>query len=196
MPTIDVKDTALGIECLQPFVAVSCLPGKYRSYTGHCNNVQNPEWGNANMPYSRALAPNYADGISKPRTSVNGDDLPSAREISISIHQGNDNIHSHMTTLTTFFGEFIFHDLGHTAQAVGHKGSRIKCCDLKDEFRHPECMPIRVRSDDPILSEFKQNCMDYVRSTTTIRAGCTLGPREQINQVSHRAIDTGVRLLK
>ena len=183
LPTIDVRDTPLGKECLQPVISEACYPGKYRSYTGHCNNVQNPEWGNANTPYLRVLSPNYADGVSKPRISVNGDDLPSAREVSLNIHMGNDNIHSHMTTLTTFFGEFIFHDLGHTAQAVGHKGHRIKCCDLREELKHPECMSIKVKTDDPILSGLRQNCMEYVRSSTAVKTGCTLGAREQINQV-------------
>jgi len=183
MPTIDVRNSTLGKECPQSVISLPCYPGKYRSYTGHCNNVQNPEWGNANTPYLRVLAPNYADGISTPRESLIGEELPSPREVSVTIHQGNDNIHSHMTTLTTFFGEFIFHDLAHTAQAVGYKGHRIKCCGVKEELKHPDCMPISIKSDDPILSDIGQNCMEYVRSCQAIRTGCTLGPREQINQV-------------
>ncbi|XP_054167499.1 peroxidasin homolog pxn-1-like [Oppia nitens] len=185
LPTIDVRETILGKECLQPLVSHPCYPGKYRSYTGHCNNVQNPEWGNANTPYLRVLTADYSDGITKPRISVTGTQLPTAREVSLTVHMGSDSIHSQMTTLTTFFGEFIFHDLAHTAQTAGHKGHRIKCCHLKDQqLRHPECLPIQVKSDDPIMGQLRQDCIDYVRSSTAIRTGCTLGPREQINQVT------------
>jgi len=195
IPTIDVRNTSLGKGCPQSVISLPCYPGKYRSYTGHCNNVQNPEWGNANTPYARVLAPHYADGISTPRQAINGGDLPSARGVSLTIHQGNDNIYSHTTTIATFFGEFLFHDLAHTAQAVGHKGHRIKCCGLKEDFKHPECMPIDIESDDPILSDIGQNCMEYVRSCQAIRTGCTLGPREQINQVINNSNYNNFNLL-
>jgi hypothetical protein len=34
----------------------------YRSFDGSCNNLKNPWWGQAEMPYKRLLIPDYADG--------------------------------------------------------------------------------------------------------------------------------------
>ena len=184
MPIIDIRKTNLGESCPQLRVSYPCHPGKYRSYTGHCNNVQNPDWGNANTPFLRLLQPMYFDGVSSPRRPLSGEKLPSPREVSINIHQGSDIQHAHMTTLTSFFGEFVFHDLAHIAQVAGHKGHRIKCCNIKSELKHPECMPIELKTNDPVFGNIGQKCMEYVRSSPSIRTGCTLGPREQINQVS------------
>lgn len=53
----------------------------------------------------------------------------------------------------------------------------------KNQF-HPDCYPIRIPPNDPVFGRRNQNCMEYVRSCTAPRIGCTLGPREQINQVT------------
>lgn len=66
---------------------------------------------------------------------------------------------------------------------VGHRGHRIKCCSLNSDLRHPECLPIKVGKDDILYTLMKQTCLDYVRSCPSIRSGCTLGPRDQTNQV-------------
>lgn len=36
--------------------------GKYRSYSGHCNNVMKPNWGAAKEPMRRLLPALYDDG--------------------------------------------------------------------------------------------------------------------------------------
>ena len=133
--------------------------------------------------YIRYAPSQYADGISLPRKSVSGDDLPSARDVSFLIHQGSETEHPHLTTLLAFFGEFVSHDLVHNAQTVGHRGHRIKCCGVDKKFKHPECFSINVKKADPLFKEMKQHCLEYVRSCSAIRTGCTLGEREQINQV-------------
>ncbi|XP_074603840.1 uncharacterized protein LOC141857262 [Brevipalpus obovatus] len=184
LPRIDIKGTSLSNQCPRQSVQLPCHPGKYRSFSGHCNNVQNADWGNSVTEYQRFLSPSYHDSLANPRKSVMGDDLPSARDISYLIHQGSEQEHPHITTLMVFFGEFVFHDLQHTAQMVGHRGHRIKCCGLSDDLKHPECMPISVSRDDMLHTTMKQNCLDYVRSCPAIRRGCTLGPRDQTNQVT------------
>lgn len=184
LTNLDIRGSSLWRRCPKPVTSMACYPGKYRSYTGHCNNVEHPDWGSANMPYKRAMAPRYADGVSKPRRSITGSELPSPREVSLAVHQGKESPYSHMTTVTTFFGEFIFHDLSHTAQSAGYKGQRIRCCGIrKTDLVHPECYPIKINAKDPFMSRLNQDCMEYVRSTPSIRDHCSLGPREQINQV-------------
>src|SRR5699024_8443669 len=107
------------------------------------------------------------------------------REVSLAVHQGRESGFSHMTTLHTFFGEFVSHDIAHAAQSTGFKGQRIRCCGVKkSDLMHPECLPIRITSNDPFMSNLRQDCMEYVRSCPAIRDQCGLGPREQINQAS------------
>lgn len=187
LPSVDLSNTAIASQCPRDGNLFSCYPGKYRSYTGHCNNVERPEWGSATMGFNRFLPPQYADGVSVPRRSSSGDDLPPSREVSLAIHQGSEVEHPHVTTLTAFFAEFVLHDIAHSAQTAGHRGHRIRCCDLPPEMMHPECYPILMRPDDPDFAANEKSgvtCMEYVRTCPALKMGCKLGPREQINQVS------------
>uniref|UniRef100_T1KSA2 Uncharacterized protein n=1 Tax=Tetranychus urticae TaxID=32264 RepID=T1KSA2_TETUR len=185
LASTDLRGTRLDAECPRKAVLLPCHPGKYRSFSGHCNNVKHPYWGNSVTTYVRYVPAQYADSISLPRASITGDALPSARDVSLRVHQGSEVEHPHITTLLVFFSEFVFHDLHHTAQMVGYRGHRIKCCGLKsNDLIHPECLPIKVQKNDPLFIEMKQTCIDYVRSCPGIRLGCSLGPREQVNQVT------------
>ena len=44
---------------------------RFRSQDGSCNNLQRPNWGRANVALQRLLAPEYEDGISRPRWRKN-----------------------------------------------------------------------------------------------------------------------------
>ncbi|KPM04939.1 heme peroxidase-like protein 1 [Sarcoptes scabiei] len=185
LPDLNIHGSNLWRQCPKPIESIVCYPGQYRSYSGHCNNVEHPDWGCAHQPYRRGLASRYADGVSKVRRSITGSDLPSARDISVAIHQGSESPFAHITTLTSFLGQFIFHDLSHTVQTSGYNGQRIRCCNIqRSDLIHPECYPIRISESDRFMKKLNQKCMEYVRSSPTIRERCSLGPREQINQVS------------
>lgn len=206
---LDVGGTALSRQCPKDSQVLSCYPGRYRSFSGHCNNVERPELGAANGAFARSLAPRYADGVSAPRRSITGAELPSPRDVSLAIHQDHHHHHhphssadsssthySHMTTVTTYFGQLVFHDLAQVAVTTGYKGQRIRCCGLKSSSKkknsvdqqqllhHPECFPIKVDKErDPFMSRLHQECIEYVRSSPATRRHCGLGPREQVNQV-------------
>ncbi|KAK6026886.1 heme peroxidase, partial [Ostertagia ostertagi] len=47
-----------------------CPPTYYRSYSGLCNNVAQPEWGTSHTALSRILKPVYADGFHPTVTSL------------------------------------------------------------------------------------------------------------------------------
>lgn len=66
LPEMDISSTPLTEMCPVP-MEFPCEAHKYRSPSGHCNNVQNPNWGNAGSRYARFLPPDYADGVSLPR---------------------------------------------------------------------------------------------------------------------------------
>ncbi|XP_071514131.1 uncharacterized protein [Panulirus ornatus] len=183
LPTADVRGTVLGDQCPVE-VDFPCQPRKYRAFNGYCNNVQNPRWGNAITRYLRFLPANYGDGVSVPRQSSGGEFLPSARSISLIIHRDHDTPHKYMTAIAAIFGQFISHDLSHTPQMAGYIGQRLRCCGVNFSDFHPECYPIRIPDEDPVYGPLRQKCQEYVRSGTAPRTGCTLGPREQINQVT------------
>ncbi|KAF2367927.1 hypothetical protein FHG87_001306 [Trinorchestia longiramus] len=183
LPTADVRGTILGDQCPVE-VDFPCQPRKYRAFNGYCNNVQNPKWGNANTRYLRFLPADYGDGVSVPRQSIVGEFLPSSRIVSLSVHGDHNNTHKYMTALAAALGEFAFHDLFHTPQMAGFVGQRLRCCNVQFNDFHPECYPIRLPEDDPVYSRIQEKCQEYIRSGTAPRTGCTLGPREQINQVS------------
>ena len=99
------------------------------------------------------------------------------------LDKSNDDSQSPISALMSAFIQFVFHDLAHVAQSVGHRGHRIRCCSLPDrQLKHPECWPLTLKPVDPLYPQHK--CMEYVRSCQTVRPGCTLGAREQINQVT------------
>ncbi|XP_034244219.1 uncharacterized protein LOC117646942 [Thrips palmi] len=180
-PSMDVTNTTLGRGCPLPREA-PCPPRKYRAYSGHCNNVQRPLWGAANTRYSRFLSPQYSDGVSLPRGAVGG--LPSARSVSLAVHRDSDRPHLHVVTLLPVWADLLAHDLAHTPQMGGFGGRPIKCCGVDFSEFHPECFPIRLPDDDPVFSPERERCQEYARSAAAPRTGCTLGPREQLNQAT------------
>lgn len=59
---IDMSRTLLWEECPDHVKPIPCTVERYRTYTGHCNNLKNPSWGSAFTPFVRYLPPVYADG--------------------------------------------------------------------------------------------------------------------------------------
>lgn len=59
--SISITESVLETVC--PLnVVKECLPGKYRTYSGHCNNVAKPFWGAAHEPMQRLIKAAYSDG--------------------------------------------------------------------------------------------------------------------------------------
>lgn len=187
LPLISVDQTNLGKFCPRSSKTYTCAPGRYRSLTGHCNNVQNPDWGSAQSALVRYAPARYIDNVSKPVKSSpkmlkQASLLPSPRAISGAIYARSEAMnptsnvqHSHITTMMSFFGQLIFHDLSYISQySSSVDRNAIKCCMAKPNKVHPECMQI----------EYKSFCLDYIRSTPAIRSGCNLGGRDQLNSVS------------
>jgi len=166
-----------------------CLPWtaqgyKYRSVDGTCNNLNNPQWGSAFQPFARFLPPEYEDGVSTIRKSViAGNDLPSARRISTGVHKDVSRPSSTFTLMLMQWGQFLDHDLTATSQTRSFNHSIPKCCRIPLHLSHPDCLPIGVPADDEYFNG-SISCMEFIRSSPVPRSDCTLGPREQLNQLT------------
>lgn len=81
---------------------------------------------------------------------------------------------------TNWWGQFVDHDLTSTSQTRAFNHSIPRCCNVPE--RHPDCLIIEIPEDDPHFNG-TYKCMEFIRSSPAPRADCTLGPREQLNQV-------------
>lgn len=71
LPLIDMSKTNFWPIC--PLLVrqnIKCEITRFRTFTGHCNNLKHPTWGAAMTPFARYLPPIHPDGIWIPRKSV------------------------------------------------------------------------------------------------------------------------------
>lgn len=91
---------------------------KYRSIDGACNHITDRDLGQSFTSYARLLLPTYLDGIMEFRRSVNRRHaLPSARQISNAIVENVDVADKEFTLAVMQWGQFIAHDVAHTAES-------------------------------------------------------------------------------
>ncbi|KAL7646790.1 UNVERIFIED_CONTAM: hypothetical protein RMT77_002045 [Armadillidium vulgare] len=191
------KTDASGIgNCPKPPTCTSS-DNLYRRYDGSCNNLRNPSWGKALTPYLRKTNfANYYDGLGIPRKSVSsGADLPSARRISSRIVKNLNKPSPTFTLSVMQWGQFVDHDVAHTPISAffspyGSGSNPIQCCDsnglpLPASTSHSQCFHIEIPIDDLFYSRHNQRCMNFVRSLPAPSIDCKLGPRNQMNQISH-----------
>lgn len=143
---------------------------RFRTISGHCNNLRRPDFGRSNTVFARMLPAGYDDGISAPRTrSVAGDSLPSPRTISTTIHNDISHPHARYTLMVMQFGQFLDHDITFTPVNKGFQNSILDCRDCEAQQRvHPECWPIPVPSHDPYypavnISSGRPFCIAFTR---------------------------------
>uniref|UniRef100_A0A915EI03 Peroxidase n=1 Tax=Ditylenchus dipsaci TaxID=166011 RepID=A0A915EI03_9BILA len=153
-----------GKKCPHETISV-CPPTPYRSLSGHCNNVEHPLWGMALEGFQRLTHNAYFDGISMPRRTKGGADLPSVRQISLELFYNPFEEHQTVTEIAAYW--------------------RISCPALLFAgFAHADCDPIDVMSTDPVYSQARVTCIPHARTLPAPRPNCKLGAREQANQVS------------
>jgi len=140
-----------------------------QAFDGTGNNVANPTWGSIGKPFIRQTPVRYADGISK----VGGAALPSPRLISNLVFQGPvDGIINNRdwTALTYAWGQFIDHDMTHTATAAP-----------------VETMTFAVPQGDAVFDKNStgSKTMSASRSNFDKATGTsTANPRQQVNSLT------------
>ncbi|ESO96969.1 hypothetical protein LOTGIDRAFT_115464 [Lottia gigantea] len=162
----------------------------YRTADGTCNNLRNSKWGSAFIPMRRFQPPEYADGVSEPRTtSVDGSQLPSARLVSREVHE-TDRGQQEMSSLTHMlmqWGQFVDHDITSAPHQTDPQRKGINVYKIYHKhvsvslFREA-CFPIDVPPGD---RKFRfTSCLNFVRSLQTTDANCRTEPVEQLNQIT------------
>ncbi|XP_050079851.1 peroxidase-like [Anopheles maculipalpis] len=161
----------------------ACDEQQSQHLDGSCNNLHNPGWGTANRPYARFVPANYADGIWEPAHTRTGKPLPNARKLSLNLFGETEMEHPSNTLVSMQFGQFIAHDLSFTADAGG-----IRCCAegrmVPRELASSRCLPIEVAKDDPVLGMEGIECMNLVRTKTTLEDPCAPQEGEAAEQLS------------
>ena len=115
-------------------------------------------WGSKNSPYDRLLPNDYDDGVESPRQHGRNDleFLSSARYLANLLEQSPETPASGLTSLATFFGQFVMHDLAKTSVDYGDCAN--KECDTTDR----NCFNIPVPTDDADLTG---QCIKLTRAT-------------------------------
>lgn len=127
------------------------------------------------------MNPDYEDGISAPRESHTENKLPSARNVSLSVHRPSYSIDPDFTVMLAVFGQFLDHDITATALNQGQDNEPIDCCSENGEL-HAECFPVILSAGDPNFDIYNITCMNFVRSAPAPTEN--FGPRQQLNQAS------------
>ncbi|XP_011868052.1 PREDICTED: uncharacterized protein LOC105562113 [Vollenhovia emeryi] len=183
LPLIDTSKTLIREVCPAFLSNVECRPGKYRRYDGLCTNLQNPTWGATLSPFTRLMSPQFADGLTAPRISVTGRDLPLSRVVSRTMHP-DEGYHDHAgTVMVIAWGQFMDHDYTLTATPLDplNRNDPEECCGRPPHLKNPYCNEILIPEDDYFYRLFNVQCMDFVRAFPAVRPGCRLGSRVPFN---------------
>ncbi|XP_054268783.1 peroxidase-like isoform X2 [Macrosteles quadrilineatus] len=186
LPLIDTSKTLIREVCPSFLSNVECRPGKYRRPDGLCNNLKHPTWGAKNTPFTRLLGPLFSDGMTAPRISVKGSQLPMSRIVSRTMHP-DEGFHEHAgTVMIVAWGQFMDHDFTLTATPLDplNKNEPEECCNRPPHLKNPYCFEIPVPEDDYFYRKWNVKCQDFVRAFPAVRAGCRLGSRTPFNTLT------------
>merc|ERR1712126_128089 len=141
-----------------------------RSYSGYCNNLNNPSFGSNGAPMNRILPAQYDDAFFK-RFSQYNQLLPNPRVLSLMLRELPEKQHTDHNVMVMQLGQFIDHDLVITKNAMPadmekHQKDemRNKCKDCESWINEPICVPIPIPGNDPKLGHLGRQCLPFMRS--------------------------------
>ena len=166
----------------------------YRTLSGICNNLKNPEFGAARTPFRRLIPSQYEDGFNQLRGTMQSRDSysyffsggpykppnPSPRIVSTTVVEDKKISDVEHSYILMQWGQFLDHDID-LAPAFTEE---CKNCELNEQ-----CVPIRIPENDETFGEAGQTnlCMEFGRSIPICSQGSKSGlvqPREQLNEIT------------
>uniref|UniRef100_T1J5V9 Peroxidase n=1 Tax=Strigamia maritima TaxID=126957 RepID=T1J5V9_STRMM len=164
---------------IEPDPVPSCAKFPFRTMDGWCNNIENPNWGQALKPYARLLLPDYADGVDAPRVASDGGPLPGARLVSLKVARNLSVEHPAFSAMLIMWGQIINHDV---TSKLDTPDVFDDCeCNQDEDERHPDCLPIPVPPNDPFHGPAGRRCIIFVRSIPWMGSDIVFPFREQFN---------------
>ncbi|KAF6029144.1 hypothetical protein EB796_012541 [Bugula neritina] len=143
---------------------------EFRRINATCNNIKNPYRGAAKTPLRRLSRARYEDGVNAPRSTFfrTKGDLPTARAVSVAVHETTSNISRQHSHLMMNFGQFTDHDLTLSPEAFGEGGvesPKEQCCTVAKSLwvdNLKECFALQIDAGDP---SFTRTCIPFLRSS-------------------------------
>ncbi|KAL3202111.1 hypothetical protein MRX96_042684 [Rhipicephalus microplus] len=140
-----------------------CRPGPFRELDGSCNNLEHPDWGAAFSCMRRLLPPRYADGVSSPRISETGAELPNPRMVSTTVHVDLDRPSRDTTHMLMQWGQFLDHDFALAPISsvpgeivdLGNPNDVIDCC-FDGDAPLSSLFLVRHPADGPLLRQVRR----------------------------------------
>lgn len=132
----------------------------YRSIDGSCNNMLNPQWGQASLPFKRLLPRKH----SLVECGAASNQLPNPRLVSrLLIHRGDFDVHSEMSMMTMVWGQVVDHDIEITPPRKTPEGDFLDCC-AEENRDASDCCPIMAPTGDPFYGRNgRPLCMPFLR---------------------------------
>ncbi|XP_064082488.1 peroxidase-like isoform X2 [Macrobrachium nipponense] len=154
------------IQCNRP-VEPCNASWPYRSMSGFCNNVINPEFGAAGQPMPRILPPVFDEGLIRLR-SITGDLLPNPRTVSLGIRKVPKRAQTDHNVMVMQMGQFVDHDFAVVAE-VTDPGNVPKKCSSCTSWKDPGCAPIPIPHEDPFIpprtfATGEPSCLPFTRN--------------------------------
>ena len=122
---------------------------------------------------------------------MEGSPLPNPRAVSTRILERLEELDPRYNLMVMQWGQFIDHDLAMTPQYKGPQDSLIDCSACDSPRHHRGCFPILIPQADQFYPssggrqggrQGGRRCMKFLRS---LPGQQSLGPRQQLNGVSH-----------
>ena len=142
---------------------------------------QIPSLGRSGTGLHRLLNSTFSDGIFSPRLlDSRGSPLPSARFLSSTLLATDSNPDGRVAVTLPVFGEFLSHDLQQTGVFRLDGDRPLDCCAAAE--RHPQCLPVAVRADDPVFGASGRRCLSVARSLPAPERQCLSRPAAPLSK--------------
>jgi len=166
----------------------------FRREDGSCNNLEFPVLGMSETPFKRILDPAYADGLDEPRKCKNGQELPSARAVTLRLHNHTEPFkpaENHASHICMIWGQFNNHDISDMAltkiKISKNEYEILQCNDADCKGGNEDCFPIEIPANEKSPSFSNKNCIPFTRAEGVSPLLCKnddTDTREQENMVT------------